>query len=66
MADVEGPGLVEAIARLATMRSTLDAADIVCTWDTPHGIVSVEIDEDGVEMYVNGQLVPTIQGPMPS
>ena len=56
--EIEGPGIVEAVARLETMRSQLGAAEITASFITAGGDVEIEVTESGFAMYVNGQAVP--------
>jgi hypothetical protein len=59
--EIEGPGIVEAVARLETMRNKIGASEIAASFITTGGDVELIVAANGFEMYVNGQRVPVVK-----
>ena len=59
--ETEGPGIVEAVARLETMRNKIGASEIAASFITPSGDVELIVAANGFEMYVNGQRIPVVK-----
>ena len=60
-AGIEGPGVIQAIARLETLRTQIGAEELVAHFETKSGDVDLVVDTDGFQMYVNGAPVPRVK-----
>lgn len=61
MTDIEGPGIVEAVARLETTRAQIGASELAASFVTASGDVELIVAANGFEMYVNGERVPVVK-----